>query len=84
MRPRFFNAESYNDKIKNRNAPCLRLDTDDPEDRDYTMRIFVAKYEVYMEVQTSWGSYDRSYHMDIEDGVTLENVDEILDKITDH
>ncbi|QPK89813.1 hypothetical protein IEN91_05080 [Bacillus velezensis] len=82
LSPRFFNDESFVDQIVNHDAPCLRLDIDDPRDSDNTMRIFITSSEVYMEVQNGWRSLDRSYHKKL-DKVDMENIDEILDEVSD-
>ncbi|UJH95645.1 hypothetical protein [Bacillus phage vB_BtM_BMBsp2] len=81
MNPRFLDDWSFVDKIECHGVPCLRLDTDDPHARDYTMRIFVSATELYMEVQTSYGSLDRSYHVAAPDGVTMETIDELMDEL---
>ncbi|BEU14808.1 hypothetical protein [Bacillus phage CM1] len=81
MNPRFLDDWSFVNHINNHGAPCLRLDTNDPYDRDYTMRIFVSATELYMEVQTSYGSLDRSCHVTAPDGVTMETIDELMDEL---
>jgi hypothetical protein len=83
MNPRFFGEETYSSDIISDGARCLRLDTEDPKNREYTMRIFITHEEVYMEVQNSWRSFDRSYHKKLDESVTLSNVDGILDEISD-
>lgn len=82
MNPRFFGENTDSSDILEEDAPCLRLDTDDPQDRDYTMRIFINAQEVYMEVQTSYRSFSRSHHMKLEDGLDMNNIDAILDEIS--
>lgn len=82
MNPRFFGENTHCSDILEEDAPCLRLDTDDPQDRDYTMRIFINAQEVYMEVQTSYRSFSRSHHMKLEGGVNIDNIDAILDEIS--
>lgn len=82
MNPRFFGEETYSSEIMTKNSSCLRLDTDDPKNDDYTMRIFINQKEVYMEVQNSWGGFERSYHYKVHEPLTVELVDEILDRIT--
>ncbi|UXQ89016.1 hypothetical protein Thu_173 [Bacillus phage Thurquoise] len=83
MNPRFLNDWSFVSSIQNHGAPCWRLDTGDPNDSDYTLRIFVSETELYMEVQTSYGSLDRSYHVATPEGVTMETVDDLLDELID-
>lgn len=83
LSPRFFGEETFRSSIKEPGVTCLRLDTSDPRDKEYTMRIFITEKEAYMEVQTSWRSFDRSWHMDIEEGVSMENIDEVLDEMSD-
>ncbi|AXQ67655.1 hypothetical protein KIOSHI_172 [Bacillus phage Kioshi] len=81
MSPRFFNDFSFSERIQYPDVPCLRLDTDDPDNSEYTMRIFVSAHELYMEVQNSWRSLDRSWYVPAPDGVDIENIDELLDEL---
>lgn len=82
MSPRFMNEESFFSKIKNHDAPCLRLDVEDPRCHSSTMRIFVANDEIYMEVQNDFRSYERSWYVDVSGGVTIDNIDKILNEVT--
>jgi hypothetical protein len=82
LSPRFFNEESYSSQIIEPDATCLRLDTDDHKDSDYTMRIFITPKEVYMEVQNSWRSFDRSHHTKIHEVLDISRIDKILDDIS--
>ena len=86
LNPRFLNDWSFVDHIKEHGAPCLRLDTTDRDrgNPEYTLRVFVATNELYMEVQTSWGSLDRSYHVHAQYGITMDNIDELMDELIDY
>lgn len=83
LNPLFLDDWSFVDHIKNHGAPCLRLDTSDRTNGNsgYPLRVFVAATELYMEVQTSWGSLDRSYHVHAQYGITMENIDELIDEL---
>jgi hypothetical protein len=75
--PRFFNEESYASNISNYDAPCLTLYTNDPKDRTNSLKLMINNKEAYLEVTTDYRSLDRSYHLAIEEELTIELVDEI-------
>lgn len=58
MHPRFPDGDGYDD-ILTHGEPCLRKDFGN----EYTVRIFMNKVELYMEVQTPWRSYVQSSYV---------------------
>ncbi|AFQ96449.1 hypothetical protein [Bacillus phage vB_BceM_Bc431v3] len=83
LNPIFKDDWSFVENIVDNGAPCLYLKTTDPDNRQSTMHIYVAANELYMEVITDWDSLDRSYHIH-EWGITMENIDQLMDKLIEH
>jgi hypothetical protein len=84
FKPRFYNEESYCSEIKNFDAPCLTLYTDDPKDRTNSLKLMINRKEAYLEVSTDYRSLDRSYHITIEEELTINLVDDILNELTNY
>lgn len=81
MSPRFIAGDS--NLIQNPDSKCLRLDTDYKDYVDYTLRIFVSNTEVYVELQNGWRGFEFGRHESIDSDITIEELDEILDRLTE-
>jgi hypothetical protein len=82
MSPRFMNDESHWESIKEHNKPCLRLDMEDPDNKGYTIRVFINRLETYKEVENSWRSFESSNHIGYQASYfDIELIDRMLDEL---
>ena len=82
--PRYYNDWSSASEISDYDAPCLTLYTSDPRDRSNSLKLMINNKEAYLEVSTDYRSLARSYHIAIEEELTIELVDKILDELTNY
>lgn len=83
LSPRFYNEISHVSSISHHDAPCLRLRVEDPKSSSQDMTVYVNSNDAYMEVQTSNGSLDRSYHIDLSGkDLDIGTIDSVLDELT--
>lgn len=82
MNPRFMNSNEYDNLMHD--EPVLRFDGDWDYHREGVQRVFMNQYEIYVERQTNYRSFDgSSYHKFETHPTSIEEIEELLEELVE-